>query len=169
MEHQNFDTSEMLNDDDLTLITNIEAAKKHILSYFKVDSLVAKIKGLVKESTILDFTNARTEKFIDQRKPVFIVKIDHVAAEKLYPRTAFSEEDDEIRYLSQVVYNEVVYHFSSFLIEAIKGDENLKEAFDEMPLDLDISAVIVSSIFGVRVDVPSKIVHLEYIDRKSVV
>jgi hypothetical protein len=168
------DTSTMLDDEDIELIENIQEIKRHFMSFFKNEGLVGKLKEIIKDSSILDFSNSRTEKFIDVKRPVFIMKVDFDKSIKEYPpKKQFETENDYMNYISNIVYEEVIKHFTKFLRDALTNNEEIanyletNKIFNEFKNKEDLSnfeSIIISSIFGMRIDLEKLIVNLEYVN-----
>ena len=169
MTNNNYDTLDFLTDEDIQLMDDINKIKKHILTFFNPEVLVDKIRGFIKDSDILDFNNARSEKFINVRRPVYVIKLDKEKALEKYPlkRGRFLNESDEIEWITSCVYEEVIRPFSKFLADALRDDEDLDESlsniFTEIPQDvIDLGMFLMSSIFGIKIDKQQYLVHLEY-------
>ena len=165
------DTSDMLNDEDYKLMKEVKEIKRHILSYLDVNILVDKIRSLIEESEVVNFRNARSAKFIDARRPIYAIIIDKDKAMDKYPvKGGFTSEENEAQYWGQVVQDEVIDPFVTFLIQSIKGDESIQEFLNGRDLFVGISkenvantAGMLSSIFGMRMEPENKnIISLEF-------
>jgi hypothetical protein len=167
---EGLDTSSMLNDEDIEVMENIQKVKRHLLSFFKPEAIVSNIKGHISDSDVLAFTNKRAEKFIDVRKPTFIIQMDKSKClEKYPPEVRWVKEDDEIEWMTECMYSEVIYPFSGWLMSVVRNDESFKGSLDEVLNEIpnkeeiiEMGLLLLSTIFGMRVDKEKYTIHLEY-------
>jgi len=162
------DSSDLLSEDDEKLLEGFIRIKRTIMSFFKIEGIVAKLKELIIDSEIFNFTSKRAEKFIDLKKPVFTMIIDREKALEKFP-SEFSNEESEINWLTNCLYQEIILVFSSFLVDSVTKNDDLNESLqeifkEEIPNELiELSTSILSSIFGIRFDLEKNLIHLEYI------
>ena len=160
------DTSELLNDSDIELLNQISKVKKHIFSYIKREPLVDEIKRLIEQSDAVSFASKRAAKFVDPQKPVFSLKFNEERVKELYPPKKFKDDEDELKYLMEVLHSEVVSKFSTFLITSLREYREGKESseiFKENPNLESLAMLMVSSIFGMKFDLEVKAVQMEYL------
>lgn len=159
-----FDTN--LEDKDIEIIGQINKIKKRIISLFKPEVIVDAIKTNINESQVLGFTNKRSEKFINVAKPTFMISMYNEQCNEKYPHGQFTNEDKEIEWLSDILYKEVIAPFSSFLHQSVKDkstSNDWDQVFKENPeIAADLEFLILTSVFGMRVDLQKYTVNLEY-------
>jgi hypothetical protein len=124
-----FDTSEGLTERDYQDIEDIKDIKRTLLSFINIDVLIEEIKHLIDDNVYINFKNERSKKFIDKRRPIFNIKIDSdlVKKSKEYKKSSFSNEEDEVKYYSNIVFNELTRHITEFIRSAINDDDEIKD------------------------------------------
>jgi len=169
MEKNSKEMSDFLENDDYKMMENITKVKKYILSIFKPEFMIEKIKENINKSELFSFSSSRSEKFINVQKPNFILTYNYEKCLEVYPKK-ISSMTDEVDFVVECVYQEVIRPFSSYLLDALtnrtEDDRNKDEIFKEISdLEelLEIGTIIFSSIFGMKVEIQNKIMHLEYI------
>ena len=164
------DTSELLTEEDQAIMQTIEIAKKAILAHFKIEDLVKEITGLINKSELVSFVDTRSAKFINPRRPTFSLKVDKIKSIETLKPTNFKNEQEEMTFLSEVIYQEIVRNFTDFIIKVIRQDDSIKEIVESNPSLKEsqqdvlnaISSGIFTTIFGMNADLKNYAVTLEY-------
>jgi isoleucyl-tRNA synthetase len=171
---ENFDTSDVLTDEDYQQMSEIKEIRKRLLSYINIETLIEKIRDFIDESEYLDFKSKRSKKFIDTKRPVFYILIDKdksLESEKYKPkRNKFKSADEEASYYTNIVYGEIITKVTEYINNTIRDSKDkegaeLKEFMKESSLfdDLEFEderdvenfykrVGIISMMFGVRLN-----------------
>lgn len=158
------DTSSILTEQDLKEIDAIESIKKALFSYIDKEKLLKRIIDIIDESEFIDFKNARSRKFIDLKRPSFnlILNKEKILNDKKYNPTnieSFSNEKEEIEFLSNIVYSEIINKVTDYINDNIHKNKDFedyildKEIFKDYELDKDgLKALlrIITTIFAMR-------------------
>jgi len=154
---------ELLNEEDYKLIDTVNFVRKHIMSYYDKGTLVEKIKKIINDSEVVNFRNSRSSEFIETRRPVFVLKVDEDSAFDKYETDEFFNDTAEINYYNDVLYNEIINEFSTFLMEAYRELNN--KAFEDInENELKMATGLLSSICGTRVGEDDKtLITLEFL------
>lgn len=165
-----FDTSEVLTEEDYKTINNIIQLKKKIFQCIDMDNFIKRAVEIIDKSELVSFKNERVKKFIDKRRPNFILIVDKDKAMKQEQITSFSDEEAECKFYSDIIYNEVISKVTEIIKSALddlnkdeaeqiykeypifkdedKGNKDLMNGFKQM--------AIISSLYGMRLDKENK-------------
>lgn len=162
------DTTMMMND-NMQNFEDVNKVKKLIISFFNSNALIENIKQNIIDSDIFEFTSERSAKFINIDKPVFIIKINKELALKKYPTDSktFRSSENETNWITDCVHKEIVSKFSTFLYTSV-NDKLFKNKLngifkEEIPKETIELGIMMSSIFGTRINLTNYTVTLEYI------
>ena len=164
------DTSSLLNEEDLRLMEAVQKVKYNITYYFKIEKICKKISSIIEESEVFRFASSRAAKFLDVRRPVFSIRYNREKTLKAYPpEREFREPKDELDWMFDCVYKEIISKFTEFIRKAISKDEEsfmqlFKEGNDisEEAKEVIKNLHVLSSIFAVRIDVENALINFEY-------
>jgi len=159
MEENKIETSSLLSPEDYKLMSEIKTIKKHIMSYIDPQVLVDTLRTIINDSKVVSFRSSRAEKFININKPLFSVEVDRSQCIELYPTEQFSTEKQEAEYFTNVIHEEVINRFTTFLVESISDESDLTEFLNKQEIfkgisneNIENTAGMLTSIFGIRMD-----------------
>jgi hypothetical protein len=168
MDRKNIDTSNLLNDDDFKDIEKINKIKKYLTNLFNPAFIATKIGEMIENSDLVDFSSARSKKFIDSRKPVFTLKFDRGGiANKYVPEKKFESKDEEVSWIANAVYSEVIAPFSLELFIKLKDQESYENerVFNVEDISADderLGRILFSTLFGMKIEIEKELVVIEY-------
>jgi hypothetical protein len=161
MEDKMIDSSEYIDDDVLKNIDNIIKIKMDIFKLFKTDVIIDTMKKIINNSDIVKFNSVRSEKFINVKKPIFIVNVD------IGKTNNDNNNDNKIDNLFRIVYDECIIPFNDFIISSIKSNDIDTTLFNNIPDIInklkEYESLILSSIFGMRANKENNTVYIEYL------
>jgi len=158
------DTSEMLSEKDYKDMQDIRDIKRRVFSYIDLPILIDYITELIEKSPYLTFKNERSRKYIDKRRPIFYVKVDREAtvnSEEYKVRNKnFTNQNEEVRYFSNVIFMEVITHTTRYINKCLKSNPDLEDYIASKDVFKDIekenrksisdSVAVLSTMFGIR-------------------
>jgi len=160
----NLDTSEMLSEQDYKDMQDMRDIKRRVLAYIDKGILIDHIVELIEKSPYLTFKNERSKKYIDRKRPIFYVKVDResVMKSKEYQvrNKNFSSKNEEVKYLSNVIFMEVITHVTRYITECLKCNPDLEDYIANKDVFKSIGkenrktilnqTVVLSTMFGIR-------------------
>ena len=166
----NFDTSDVLTEEDYKTLENILRLKKKIFQCIDMDNFIKKATEIIDNSPLVSFKNERVKKFIDKKRPNFIIVVDKDKAMKEKGVKSFSDEEIECKFYSSIIYDEVISKITEIIKGALddigkdekdkifkditlfkKEDENNKELINNFK-----QLAVISSLYGMRLDKENK-------------
>jgi len=161
---ETFDTSEVLTDEDYKLIENIKTLKRNLFSFIKMETFIEAVVKIVDESELVSFKNERVKKFIDKKRPVFILTVDRDKAINKFGKK-FNGEEDEAKFFSGIIFDEVISNVTTYLKQSIDDlskedkdkifDVNLfdEENYENNMLSESINRLsVISTLYGLRLE-----------------
>jgi hypothetical protein len=154
----NLDTSDLLNEQDITNLTAISEIKRDITSYFDMDLFIKKMSELINDSKHFEFRSLTAKKFIDKEKPIFILR--HISDDIQKELNGLHTKDEKISFITSVVNTNIISKMSVFITDCIRDEKKLNDLFKDFPKGT--AHFFVSSIYFVRVDVEKNNIQLQY-------
>lgn len=169
MNNTNKDSLEILmsNEDDVTLLNEIALVKSNIIYHIGVQNLVNKVIELIDESSIIDFKSQRNKKYINIKRPLFIVKLakSDKQIKEVYPD--LQGVSDMYNVVSECVHRDIISKLSDYIVSNVKDKGLLEELLNkEVNDDLFEASTLISfltaSIFSINCDFDNNTIYLEY-------
>lgn len=159
------ETSELLNKEDEKLLNDIQLIKQNIKTHIGIKNIIDAIRNIIKNSKYFSFTSKRTEKYISNTRPLFIITADR---EKITKDTGyvFTETPRDSDILSKLIQKEITSKYSEYISSILKGDE-LKEILKKNNIEVDdevieLTTFVTSSIFGINMELKENIIYIEF-------
>lgn len=151
---------------DLDIIKQIMAIKSNLTAYLQPKELIDEVITLIDNSEIFDFKSQRNRKYINEKRPLFVVKSKsdkHI--KELYPH--LNNITDREKLISESVHLEIVSKLSDYLVKRIKDTQTLtniiQEEITEEILETSILiSFLTASIFSINCDFASNTIYIEY-------
>lgn len=157
----------MSNENDVTLLNEIALVKSNIIYHIGVQNLVNKVIELIDESSIIDFKSQRNKKYINIKRPLFIVKLSKSDKQikDIYPD--LQGVNDMYNVISECVHRDIVSKLSDYIVSNVKDKGLLEELLNkEVNDDLFEASTLISfltaSIFSINCDFDNNTIYLEY-------
>lgn len=160
---ENLDTSEILTEQDYKDMRDIQDIKKRVMSYVDIPILIDYITSLIDKSPYLTFKNDRSRKYIDKRRPIFYIKVEKdraMESNEYSTRNRFTSQNEEIKYLSNIVFMEVITHVTRYITESLKNNPDLEDYVASKDIFKDVRkenrkiiadhTAVLSTMFGIR-------------------
>lgn len=172
------ETSDLLSKEDEILLAQIERIKKNITKFIKPEVLIEKIKGFIEESPAFDFKSKRNAKYINTKKPLFILTLNRKAIttyEFIYKE---GEEVDgraelvrDYDFINECLHETVISKVSDFISKKLKNNEEFMKVLDDNDIEwrklsksqMVLMGFLTASIFGITVDLKNNTIYLEYV------
>lgn len=168
--NEKFDTSEVLTDEDYALINNIKTIKRNLFSFINMDLFVSNVSEIIDNSELVSFKNERAKKYIDKKRPIFLLTVDREKSMKENNITKFNSEEEEARFFSNIIQDEVITKITDILkqsIDDIKKEDsdkifnvNIFDSDDKTTNNMLNSTInklsVISTLYGIRLEKNSK-------------
>jgi len=156
-----FNTTELLNQDDIKVLSGISAIKRDITSYFNMDLFVEKMREVIKQSKNFKFRSTTAELYIEKERPTFILKyVEGEVADGLAELVSNGASNDaQIDYILNHVNTEIIKEFSKFALECVLDNDKTTQLFDEVP---ELKSLLLSTMYTVRISVEDNNINVLY-------
>ena len=164
-----FDTSEVLTEEDYKLIENIKNIKRNLFSFINMETFINAVVKIVEDSELVDFKNERAKKYIDKKRPVFLLTVNREKAMSKLKKKSFGSEEDEAKFFSNIIFDEVISNITTYLKQSIDDlskedkdkifDVNLfeEENYEQNMLSDSINKLsVISTLYGMRLENSNK-------------
>lgn len=150
----------LINDEkdvrDLQLLMRI---KNNIMNYVDVENTIDIIRDVIKKSENFNFRSQQAEKFIDPKKPVFVIKLDSNEL-KAENQNSFKGSDEDYQNhiknyedeVAEKLDREVLSHIGSAIFESIKEDTELDRLMKDG--ELEMKDLMITNIYVYRLSDP---------------
>lgn len=139
---------------DLQLLMRI---RNNIMNYVDVENTIDIISKVINDSENFSFRSKQAEKFIDPKKPVFVIKLD--SNDLQFKNKQSIQEGNRDQHIQQYendvaekLDKEVLSHIGSAIFESIKEDTELDRLMKEN--DLKMNDLMVTNIYVYKLSDP---------------
>ena len=141
-------------------ISEYMTIKKHIKACFNMEKFVDIMKECIDNSESFEFSSTRARKFVDIKKPIFILK----AKEMANVNTGMMNDEELDNLLSKIsrkLTEEIITPIGNRMMDTLSDPEKYKELID---INRDLVNLCITNIYKVRIDKRRGMVQLEYFD-----
>ena len=141
-------------------ISEYMTIKKHIKACFNMEKFVDIMKECIDAAENFDFSSVRARKFIDTKKPIFILKTDIL--DGVDTNTVGDNElNDLLNQVSRALTDQVINPISKRMMETLMDPKKYNELVE---VNRDLVNLCITNIYKVRIDKRRGMVQLEYFD-----
>ena len=134
--------------------------KKHIKACFNMEKFIEIMKESIDNAKDFEFSNPYNRKFINPKKPVFILKTDFLKGKNM-KEMSFNEQEKMMNYITRKLAEQVTGNIEEKMMECLCDEKTYHELCN---IDKDLVNLCISNVYKVRVDNTKGIVTLEYFD-----
>ena len=134
--------------------------KKHIKACFNMEKFIEIMKESIDNAKDFEFSNPYNRKFINPKKPVFILKTDFLKGKNM-KEMSFNEQEKMMNYITRKLAEQVTGNIEEKMMECLCDEKTYHELCN---IDKELVNLCISNVYKVRVDNTKGIVTLEYFD-----
>jgi hypothetical protein len=156
------DTSQFLNQEDISMISKLTQIKRDITTYFDMDLFINNMRKVIDESSYFTFRSETSRRFIEKNQPTFILKYSDEVRVILGNVNGVSEEVEskQVDQVTQLIAQDIIAKFSQFVTSCIKDSDKLNDLFTGLPTGT--KEFFISNIYTIRVNVRENNIYILY-------
>ena len=134
--------------------------KKHIKACFNMVKFIEIMKESIDASPDFEFSNPYNKKFINPKKPIFILKTSFLTKETMKNMSP-EAHDKLVTLVTKKLAEQVTNDIELKMMECLCDEKTYHELCE---IDKELVNLCISNVYKVRVDNSKGIVTLEYFD-----
>ena len=128
--------------------------KRDIISYLNMATFIAKTRDIIDKSECFEFRSIASKLYIDERQPVFILKLKDVNIAQELAKLGEKGRDE----VTKMLQYEIIRNISKLLTDCIRDDKS--DLFVGIPEE--ITEFIITNIYVVRANLKDNNIQIYF-------
>lgn len=152
------DFSNIANKTDIDQLNDLMRLRKDLMTFIGTDNLIKYVTAVIDSTDKLEFRSDHARKYIDKKKPVFILKMkDLVINNKTKDESYLNQITDDI---TRYVNDNLITKIGDYFKNALETNEELKEAYDFLSEEIRHPSFI--NVYLLKVNPSDNYISLSY-------
>jgi len=142
----------MNNQKDIESIQQIYQIRNNLMNFIPMSEFISRARKIINDSTDFSFRTLNAEKFINENRPVFIMKLDNPGKVYSIKNDSEQELDKYSDSVGKLLSDQIMSELGREMRRYLHGDKEFQDLISSH--DEDITNLVLSNIYMVKIAGP---------------